>query len=61
MQRGIASSGFTTFLQSNLYENYCRNCCMYYERKPGAISACISINGPYNIGSGVLLDNKFTF
>ena len=34
---------------------------MYYEKKPGAISACISINGPYNIGSGVLLDNKTNF
>jgi hypothetical protein len=33
--------------------DYCKNCCYYYDRKPGAISAMLSVNGPYGVGTGI--------
>ena len=35
------------------YGDYCEHCCFYYDRKPGAISAIISLNGPNGAGSGI--------
>ena len=37
---------------------YCRHCCFYYERRPGAISGMLSVNGMFGAGSGVQHDRK---
>lgn len=52
---GFGSMGAQTMVGQ---QEYCRHCCFYFERRPGAISGMLSVNGPFGAGSGVQHDKK---